>query len=642
MPQISYSGAFNAATEVVPDLYLNIQTPGQGVIMPAPFGLVGVEGVASWGPVNKTTLIGSTSQFALYGNPVNRSSDLVTAATIVAQAQQAAGLGANMLFNRVTDGTDTAASGSVGSTPASTETATIGGTLTIGDTLHVTLTSTGITGSPVTATYTTKANDTPATMAAGLAAAINANTNLQASSVSATSSGAVVNTVYPSAITITFAENVTGTATETITLAAGSATTIIGLDITSMYTGSLGNGETLTIAAGSNSTTAVPTWRATVQMPGFPSEIFDNLGAGLTGKALWQAIASAINNGTSPLRGPSKLAVASAGGSTATPTATTVTLSGGTDGAGNVTSADFIGTDTAPRTGIYAFRSSGCTDMFIADFDDITQETDLIAFGQSEGIYVHSNGAPGETPTAAQTNKQTQGSFGNSAAWLKRYLGDWVYWNDNYNGVQRLIGPATFGVALISTLQPQQNSLNKGTTGVVATQRSRSGIPYGEDELAVLTSSGIDVICNPIPAGSQFGMRIGVNASANAAIQGDEWPRLTGFLARSLSGPGALGTLIGLEITDTYYTDATALLDAFFEPMTTAEGGNAQMIQAFQVSFPSQGNQSQTAKGIVICQVLVQFLGIARIFLVNMQTGATVVIPANGNVGSAAAALAAA
>jgi uncharacterized protein len=534
LPQISFSGAFSAATAIVPDLYINVEQPGQGVIQPASFGLVGIEGVASWGPVNKTSLIGSPAQLALYGtNPVNRANDLVSAAVIVLQAQQAAGLGANMLLNRVTDGTDTAASSIV-------------------------------------------------------------ETN--------------------------------------------------GLTLTSLYTGSAGNSATWALAAGSNSTSGTPTWRLTLQMPNFPVEVFDNIGAGLTGNPVWVAIAAAVNNGNSPLRGPSQLMVATAGASVAAPTAATGTLSSGTDGTSSVTSAKFVGTDTAPRTGIYAFRSSGVSDLFIADFDDETQETNFIAFGQSEGILVHTNGTPGETPTTAQTAKQTEGSFGPAAAWMKRWLGDWVYWNDNYNGVQRLMGPATFGVAVNSTLQPQQSPLNKQAYGVQATQRTKSGIPYGSDELAVLTSAGIDVITNPIPAGSIFGVRIGCNASAQVTTYGDEWSRLTSFIARSLAGGASspLGSLVGQDITADFFTEGYDMLDAFLSGLQNPGPGSAPLIQAYKITFSMQNNPtSQTARGVVVAQVLVQFLGIARIFLVNMTTGATVVIPANANAQAAAAALAA-
>lgn len=645
MPQISYTGAFTPANLNVPDAYFNV-TPGPGGVLPASFGLVGAEGLASWGPVNKTTVIGSTAQLLWYGDPVNRGNDLATALAVIVQAQQAAGLGAQIVANRVTDGTDIAASGKIGTVSTNSETATIGGTLSIGDTLHVTFTSAGITGSPLAKTYTTVSGDDLAAMAVGLAAAINADSALQAANVFAVPAAEVVTITYPASLSISFSESVTGTdPTETITLAAASSGSIYGMELTSVFTGSGANGDSWALAAGSNSTSDTPTWRLTLQHPNFPAEIYDNLGAGLSGAALWAALAAAVNHGCPSTYGqPSQIMLASQGTSLAAPSAATGTLSGGTDGApASPASSIFIGTDSYPRTGIYAFRGSGISDLVIADFDDITHEADLQAFGQSEGIYVHTSGEPGETPSTAQTNKQTQGSFGDNYAWLKRNLGDWVYWNDNGNGVQRLLAPATFTAALLSTLQPQQAGTNKQTPGVVATQRSKTGIPYGTDELAILSKAGIDVICNPIPRGTMFGLRLGFTASGTVETRTDNWPRLTSFIARSLAGPGAVGALVGEEITDDYFTRGFALLDGFFAGLKNPGPGSRPIIQDYQVTFDRAHNpQIQTAQGVVVAQVLVQFFGIALIFLVNMQTGATVVIPANSNVAANVAALAAA
>jgi hypothetical protein len=351
--------------------------------------------------------------------------------------------------------------------------------------------------------------------------------------------------------------------------------------------------------------------------------------------APWSNFASAINNGASALRGPSQLVVASAGSSVTAPTnGQTATMSGGTDGASAISSAQMMGVDAFPRTGIYAFRNSGISDLVIADFSDTTQESTLITFGQSEGILVHSSGPSGETVATGATTEATNGSNG---LFFKRYLGDWCYWPDNQNGVQRVITPSTFGAALMSTLQPQQSGLNKPIPNIQATQRGKTGIPYGSDELAQAEAAGIEIICNPIPAGPGFGMRLGITNSSNGTANTDNWPRLTSFLARSLAGVGALGTLIGQTITAQFFANGYAMIDAFLAPMKSTENG-AQIIQNYDIIFgPGNNPQSQTALGIVIAQVNIQYLGIARIFLVNMQGGATVVIPTNANIAAAAA-----
>jgi hypothetical protein len=616
--QISYTGSFNSGTLIVPDFYLNIQAPQSGVIPPAPFGRVGVVGIAGWGPVNKATLISGTG-ISMFGNLTNRTYDLVTAATIVLQSQGAAGLGANMTVVRVTDGTDTAATASVGGTSFTKETATIGGTITNGDAVRITATSSGITGSPVTVSYAVGASDTVSTIAAGLKALINANSAFQAVNLTATVVGAVVTIVYPTSLTVTWSQAVTGSATETVTLAAGTAT-VYGATFTSYYTGSYGNQTAVTIGTGS----AIGTFKVTITVPNIGSETYNNItGSGTT---FWTNLCNAINNGQSAIRGPSQLISATLGQSNVAPTPATTTLSGGTDGVLTLSSSTFIGVDVVPRTGMYALRNSQCSDAFIADMSDTTQESAQLLFGQSEGILMHAAGPPGETPATAQT---TRSSVGTDNQWFKRYLGDWCYWQDNTNNVRRLLAPQVFGVATMCTLQPQQSALNQQTPAVLATQRSLTGSAYANDELATLTLSDIEVICNPIPAGASFGCRIGLVCSSNDAANTDNWPRLTSFIARSLTGPGALGTLIGQPITPQFFTNGYGMLQAFFAQLA---GTTPATISGYNILFGTANNpQSQTSRGIVTAQVWVQYLGIARIFVVNMQTGATVVLPANND-----------
>lgn len=598
MAQISFTGAFNAATLSVPDVYLNVQQPNTGVITPASFDVVGFVGVGSWGPVGVAVPLGGTPDLAIFGNPTVRKWDLVTAGQVVMQQQLAASSSASAYGVRVTDGTDTAAASIIGLLPSTAVVAgggtgyVVGNTVTLPNGTILTV-ATINSGAILTVTVTT----------AGSYSSIPTNPVSQVSS-NGPGTGATFN--------LTFS---------------------IGLTLTSIYTGSKGNQGAWAIGSGSNSTTAAPTFKLTLQMAGLQGEVFDNIGG--TANAFWLAAASAINNGNSALRGPSRLMIASPGASTAAAVAGTGTLAGGTDGTTTITSAVLVGVDGSSRTGIYALRGLGCSDAFIADLDDPTQEANLIAFGQSEGVYVHVQGPAGETPTTGATAKKTAGS---DNPWIKRLLGDWTYWNDNFNGQLRLLGPATFSAGLSGSLQPQEVTLNKPAQGVVATQRSRSGNPYTSLDLATLKSAGIDVIMNPIPAGAMFGMRLGCNGSSDATRNLDNWPRLTSFLARSITGPGALGVMIGREITNDFFTEGYDILDNFLGPMKkpVSQGGSGT-IQNYQIAFSRANNpQLQTANGEVVANVLIQYLGIAQVFLINMQTGATVVIPATGSTSSAA------
>jgi hypothetical protein len=195
------------------------------------------------------------------------------------------------------------------------------------------------------------------------------------------------------------------------------------------------------------------------------------------------AIAAAINNGQSGLRGPSHLVVAttstttltltafytgSLGNSmvagigpgsavattkltvaipgqvpeifdsigTSTSTASTATFSGGTDGVATITSAVMVGVDTVPRTGMYSLRNTGCSVAMLADLDDSTEWTTQVAYGLSEGTYMVSTSPAGDTITNFAS---TIASAGIDSYAIKILLGDWCYINDNVNGVVRLI-----------------------------------------------------------------------------------------------------------------------------------------------------------------------------------------------------------
>jgi hypothetical protein len=158
----------------------------------------------------------------------------------------------------------------------------------------------------------------------------------------------------------------------------------------------------------------------------------------------------------------------------------------------------------------------------------------------------------------------------------------------------------------------------------VSTQRSRTGIPYANDELGILVTNSIDVIGTPCPGGAYFGSLVGKTSSSDATRNTDNWPVLTNFLARSVGGPSGVGTLIGQDITPDFFTLGYDMLNDWAQNLI-----DNKVIQAAQVIFgPTNNPQPQTARGEVIAQVNLTYFGIASIFLVNMQTGATVVVPA--------------
>ena len=579
---IVQQGQINTNALIVPDLIVQIVPPSWTLLNGVPTNILGIVGTAIWGPVNSPTIASGVADTASqFGQMQARKFDLGTA--VAAASLQGA---ANLRLVRVTDGTDVAASGSVsqvgaasavvqagGSGYAVNDTVTLtGGTFTTATVLKVTSVATGvITGVSV--------------QTAGSYSVLPANPVAQGTT-SGSGTGATFNLSFNC------------------------------LTFTAKYTGSLGNSLSVIVGTGTNSTNSTPTFKVTAALPGYLPEVFDNIGG--TGNALFVNMANAINLGQSGLRGPSQLIVATAGsGTTAPSTPLTVTMSGGTDGAATITSSVLVGLDTIPRKGMYALRGTGTSVAMLADADDSTQWTTQVAYGLSEGTYMIMTGPAGDTISNAVSTKGTAGIDSYAA---KLLFGDWVYINDNVNGQIRLISPQGFVAGLLSNLSPEQSSLNKQMLGIVGTQKSYANQQYSNAELQTLGLAGIDVITNPVPGGRYFGARFGHNTSSNAVIHGDNYTRMTNYIASTLNA--GMGIYIGKLISTTEMNQAKATLDAFFSNMA-----QQQMIQDWRVVLDLTNNPpSRTALGYQQADVKVRYLAINEFFLINVEGGQSVVL----------------
>jgi hypothetical protein len=392
--------------------------------------------------------------------------------------------------------------------------------------------------------------------------------------------------------------------------------------------------------------------------------------------ALATALAAAINNGISGLRGPSQMVVATASSTTLTitakytgsagnnlvasigpgsaanstsisfnlaqlglvpetfnsvgvtsQTASTVTLSGGTDGATTITATVLVGQDTIPRKGMYCLRSTGASVGMLADADDNTQWTLQAAFALSAGIYMIGVTPAGDTISNAATELSTAGidCYG-----FKLLFGDWVYISDPVNGgVIRMISPQGFAAGILANLSPQNSSLNKQLNGIVGTQKTMQNQVYSNSDLQALVQARLDVITNPAPGGAYFAARIGHNSSSNPGIWGDNYTRMTNYIATTIAK--GMGIFVGETMTVDEFRDAKATLDNFFFNMSDEEMiGNTQGTIPWSVQLDANNNpQTLTGLGIQSANCLVQYLAINEKFLVNLQGGQTVVIPAS-------------
>ena len=504
---IVQQGSINTTALTVPNLYVQI-VPPQPALNGVPTNILGVVGTANWGPVNSPTIVSGPNDASQQFGPMQaRKYDLGTA--IYTASLQGA---ANFRAVRVTDGTDAAASGTIG--------------------------------------------------------------------------------------------------------------TGIGITFTAKYTGSLGNQLSVSVGTGTNSTSGAPTYKLTVNLPGQLSEVYDNIGG--TGNTLYANMAAAINSGQSGLRGPSQLVVATLGSGTTAPTnPSTVNLSGGTDGATTITSTVLIGQDTVPRKGMYALRGTGASVVMLADADDSTQWTLQNAYGLSEGAYMVTTSPAGDT---ISNFSSTLSGAGIDSYALKALFGDWCYITDTVNGgITRLVSPQGFIAGKLAALSPEQSSLNKPLSGIIATQKTYGKQQYSDAELQAIAAGRGEVIANPSPGGSYFSPRLGLNSSSNAAVNGDNYPRLTNYISSTLNA--GMGIYIGQVQSPSVQRSAKATLDNFLQNMF-----QQGMIQDWKVILDATNNpQNRVSLGYMQADIKVVYLSIIRFFLCNLEGGQTVVIARNSS-----------
>lgn len=394
------------------------------------------------------------------------------------------------------------------------------------------------------------------------------------------------------------------------------------VSFTALYTGSLGNQIEVILSNGSRA----GTWRLTVSISGRQPEVFDNISG--TGAAFWSAMASAVNNGTGPQRGPSQLVVVSVGGFAGLPSAFSIALGSGvvgTDGA-VVTPAMLVGSDVPPRTGMFALRGQRCSIALLADADDSNQWTSQAAFGLSEGVYMILTGPAGDTIQNAVAVKQSAGLDSYAA---KLMFGDWIWWSDQVNGITRLVSPQGFVAGRLANLSPEQSSLNKQLYNVIGSQKSGSpnsgqSTSYSTAELAVLLGGGIDVITNPQPGGSFWGVRGGHNSSSNAATNGDNYTRLTNYIAATLAA--GMGLYVGQVINTDLFRRIRATQLSFLQNMLS-QGllGSVDGSLPFSVICDWSNNPaSRTGLGYVQSDAQIQYQSINEKFIINLEGGQTV------------------
>jgi hypothetical protein len=151
---------------------------------------------------------------------------------------------------------------------------------------------------------------------------------------------------------------------------------------------------------------------------------------------------------------------------------------------------------------------------------------------------------------------------------------------------------------------------------------------YATADLQTLFQAGIDVITTPGAGGLQmWTARCGHNASSNAATNGDNYTRLTNYIAVSMNA--SMGVYIGQVINNTLFQNIRSTQLSFFANMalqgllgTTSNTGSG--LPYAVVCDVSNNPPSRQALNYVQSDCQVQYQGINEKFIVNIQGGETV------------------
>ena len=276
MANVFLDGQQNLSALTVPGVYGDIILPTP-LLIGTPTNIEGLVGVASWGPVNSLIPATQSADAALsLGPPVVRTHDI--ASHIAAATQVGGAIGFQCV--RVTDGTDTAAQGTV---LAAGVPATGSITFTTNPTNNNTVTLNGVAVTFVTSGASGPQINIGANLQASLTALvnyINATATMNVNFIAVGTQGTVLNLTAvvggTAGNSLTIATTVTGTTVSGSGSMAGGASGGTGLTLTGKYTGILGNKISISLQNG----TMLNTYIAVVAFPGLAPQQFMNVPTG--------------------------------------------------------------------------------------------------------------------------------------------------------------------------------------------------------------------------------------------------------------------------------------------------------------------------------------------------------------------------
>lgn len=660
----------NLASVNVPNVYTQIIPPAP-LLNGVPTDIIVLVGTATWGPKNSPVPCGAIQEYVqIFGTPLTNKYDMGTH-VYFASLQG----GSNFRCIRVTDGTDTAAVANL-----------LEDAITVGIGAFLTSKYTGSTGNNILATISQGTSYTPTVPTYKLSVSISGGfpevfdniggvgglfwSNLVSAVNLGQSSGrgpsnlviASIGTAI-SSITVTLPGSYTAIPVVSIITSTGSGATFgpkvslltasgvsagtgydVGDQLLFATQGTFTTSAVLTVdtvlGGGEIDTFSVTTAGSYSVLPVGTLTPSSTTGTG-TGATFdfdtWGLASVAVLTGGIDYESTDTVAISGSGGATATlavgsvaaPLKTTSTFSGGTDGLAGVDDNTLVGDDFSnPRTGMYAARNAIQGGILV--LCDVTDEETYSLqneFGIEEFCYVIGAMAAGfqDNLNGAATIIQDAGvdSSLTKIAAFSATLGDWVYINDPFNNVRRYISPQSFKAGVLASLLPSESSLNKPLVGVIGTQKTIEGRTYSYADLSFLRSSRIDVLTNPIPSGSQYGWRLGINVSSNAAIQTDNYVRMVNFLAATINN--GLGQYVGAAQTPDVRRSAKSTLESFlynlfFQNIIGDVNNPGINTAAYKVILDDSNNPPEREKlGFMQADVQVVLFPIIQFFIVNVH-----------------------
>lgn len=384
----------------------------------------------------------------------------------------------------------------------------------------------------------------------------------------------------------------TDTASSANLLDQSSPSPLIGLVLTSLYTGSYGNNISATLGNGSGSTDAAPTYKLSIYFSNGIPEVFDSIGG--TGNQFWTNLANAVNLGQDGLRGPSQICVASTGSFisgvtvlTAGSYATLPTLGTSGSGSGAVLAATMksvSATVAAAGTGYVpadTITITGGSHTISSIFNVAT--TKLVSVAVNAG---GSNYLVGDTITLAG------GTFGTAAVLT----------------VATVSTGAITGVTISTAGSYTANtaSFTQGSTSGVGSGATFNTAVWGVNTLTVNTAGAYTALpSSPVAQGATSGSGTGATLtvlwgllSVQVTAEGTGYTTTSAFTVTGGGGTGgATGTLsLGTQATP---ASATYALSGGTDGATNV---NSATLLGDDTTFPKQGMYSlrNTAASIVV------------------------------------------